>query len=293
MSTPNKAMSVAALALAFLVAGGSARAQSTHAGTPPPDSGNVMYFNGGMGEGPGGPPEIIDFVGVEIEPGGKAIANAPFTASFSTQTSQTLADGNHIQRSTTGTLARDSQGRTRRDMTLSGIGPLAASGKPKQVSMINDPVAGTHYMLDPDKKIAHQMGGHGGKGKGHKHSLPGGTAAMGYRANDDNVTTTSLGTQTIGGVAAEGTRTTRTIPAGAMGNEKPIIITSERWYSADLQTVVKTTRSDPRMGETTMQLTEIKRAEPDASLFQVPADYAVQKGGPKGAHHMLPLPPSD
>ena len=293
MSIRNKVISVAALALAFLVAAGSTPAQSAPAPPPPPGGGDVFYISGDMAPGPMGPPEIIDFVGVEAEPGGKTVAAAPFTASFSTQTSQTLSDGNHIRRSSTGTLARDSQGRTRRDMTLSAIGPLTTSGKPKQVSMINDPVAGTHYILDPDKKIAHQLGPHGGMGKGHKHGGGSGGPAWVSRPDDGaNVTTTALGTQTITGIVAEGTRTTRTIPAGAMGNEKPIIITVERWYSADLQTVVKTTRSDPFMGDKVTQLTDIKRAEPDASLFQIPADYTVKKGGGKGMHRMPP-PPAD
>jgi hypothetical protein len=289
VSTRNRVMSMPALALAFFLAGGNARAQSTPAAPPPPTPGgeDVFYVADGMGPGPMGPPEIIDFVGVEAEPGGKTVAGVPFTASFSTQTSQTLADGNHIQRSSTGTLARDSQGRTRRDMTLSAIGALATLGKPAQVSMINDPVAGTHYLLEPDKKIARQLGPQNGKGRGHNHDDPAG-AAKNIRPDGTNVTTTSLGTQTISGVAAEGTRITRTIPAGAMGNEKPIVITIERWYSSDLQTTVRTTRSDPFMGEKVMLLTQIKRQEPDASLFQVPADYTIQKGGPNGMHHMKP-----
>jgi hypothetical protein len=79
---------------------------------------------------------------------------------------------------------------------------------------------------------------------------------------------------------AEGTRITRTIPAGAIGNEKPIVIVTERWYSNDLQTVVMTKRSDPRMGETTFTLTNIQRSEPDPALFQVPADYSVVAGRP-------------
>jgi len=292
VSTRNKLIIVAALVLAFLVAAGSTRAQSAAALPPPPGGGDVFYIAGDLGPGPMGPPEIIDFVGIEAEPGGKAVAGAPFTASFSTQTSQTLSDGNHIQRSSTGTLARDSHGRTRRDMTLSAIGPLATSGKPKQVSMINDPVAGTHYILDPDKKIAHQLGPHGGKGKGRKHGGPGGPDWVSRSDDGANVTTTSLGTQTISGVVAEGTRTTRTIPVGAMGNERPIVITVERWYSTDLQTVVKTTRSDPFMGDKVTQLTDIKRAEPDASFFRVPADYSVKKGGAKGTHR-IPAPPAD
>jgi len=289
VSTSHRVMLAAALALAFFAAGGAARAQSKPAAPspPPPPGEDVMYFDAEVGPGTMGPPEIIGFVDIEAEPGGKTVAGAPFTATFSTQTSQTLSDGNHIQRSSTGTLARDSQGRTRRDMSLPAIGPWATSGKPAQVSMINDPVAGTHYVLEPDKKIARQLGPHGGKGKRHKFGHPGG-GAKGLWADDANVTTTSLGTQTISGVAAEGTRTTRTIPAGAIGNERPIVITVERWYSAELQTAVKTTRSDPRMGETVMQLTEIKRAEPDASLFQVPADYTIKKGGPK--QHVQALP---
>lgn len=292
MSTRTKVISVAALVLTLLAVDNGARAQSATALPLPPGGGDVFYIAGDLGPGPMGPPEIIDFVGIEAEPAGKSVAGAPFTASFSTQTSQTLSDGNHIQRSSTGTLARDSHGRTRRDMTLSAIGPLATSGKPKQVSMINDPVAGAHYLLDADKKIAHQLGPHGGKGKGHKHGGPGGPAWLSRSDDGANVATTSLGTQTISGVAAEGTRTTRTIPAGAMGNEKPIVITVERWYSADLQTVVKTTRSDPFMGDKVTQLTDIKRVEPDASLFQIPADYTVKKGGGKGMHRMPP-PPAD
>jgi len=90
----------------------------------------------------------------------------------------------------------------------------------------------------------------------------------------------SLGRQSIEGVEAEGTRTTVTIPAGAIGNERPIQIVSERWYSPELQLVVMTRHSDPRFGETTYRLTNISRAEPDRALFEVPAGYTVKEGGP-------------
>src|SRR5438874_1813601 len=81
----------------------------------------------------------------------------------------------------------------------------------------------------------------------------------------------SLGTQFINGVNAEGTRVTRTIPAGQIGNDKPIQVVSERWYSADLQMVVKSTHTDPRFGTTTYTLTNVQRTEPAASLFTVPS----------------------
>jgi hypothetical protein len=105
--------------------------------------------------------------------------------------------------------------------------------------------------------------------------------------------TESLGTQVVNGVNADGTRTTHTIAAGEIGNDKPIQVVSERWYSPDLQTVVKSTRSDPRFGTTTFSLTNIQKAEPAAALFTVPADYTVKAGGPghRGpGHHGGPAP---
>ena len=85
----------------------------------------------------------------------------------------------------------------------------------------------------------------------------------------------SLGTQTMEGVNAEGSRTTSTIEAGAIGNDRPIQIVSERWYSPDLQTAVMTRINDPRTGEETLRLTNIRRGEPGADLFQVPAGYQM------------------
>jgi TonB family protein len=99
-------------------------------------------------------------------------------------------------------------------------------------------------------------------------------------SDSPNVETQSLGKQIIEGVEAEGTRTVRTIPAGQIGNEQPIQIVHERWYSPELQVTVMTRNSDPRTGETTYRLTNISRAEPAASLFQVPADYTVKEGAP-------------
>jgi len=89
--------------------------------------------------------------------------------------------------------------------------------------------------------------------------------------------TESLGKQSIEGVDAEGTRTTVTIAAGEMGNERPIEIVSERWYSPELQVVVMTRHSDPRSGETIYKLTNINRSEPAKSLFEVPAEYTIQE----------------
>jgi len=98
------------------------------------------------------------------------------------------------------------------------------------------------------------------------------------RGDDRETKTEALGKQMVEGVEAEGTRTTITIPAGQIGNEQPIEIVNERWYSNELQAVVKTVSSDPRTGTTTYRLTNVQRSEPSATLFQVPSDYTVQEG---------------
>jgi len=259
MTVTNKFMRLGQLLAVTVLLGISSAVRAQDAAPPPP---------------PG--PDLF-FIGFEEGLGGKTVTGAPFSASFSTETKQALADGNQIQRSSTGSFARDSQGRTRRDMTLPGIGPLANSSRVSpHVVMISDPVAGTQYVLEVDRKIARKMQLR--QGKPGRDSAGRGARTFRGETDQSHVTSLSLGTQTISGVLAEGTRTTRTIPAGAIGNTNPIVITVERWYSPDLQTVVMLKRSDPRMGETTFQLTSIQRQEPDASLFQVPGDYTVSQG---------------
>ena len=107
-----------------------------------------------------------------------------------------------------------------------------------------------------------------------------------------NVQTESLGTKVMDGLTVEGTRYARTIPAGQIGNDKPIVITREEWYSQDLQMVVASTRTDPRFGTTKYQLTNISREEPAQSLFAVPPDYT-----PAPIQMMMkeksPTPPDD
>ena len=93
--------------------------------------------------------------------------------------------------------------------------------------------------------------------------------------------TEDLGSKTIEGLLVNGTRTTRTIPAGQIGNDRALSIVTEVWTSPDLKIVVSSKRSDPRMGEQTFQLTNITRGEPDASLFTVPADFKVVEGPQK------------
>jgi len=236
--------------------------------------------------GPDGPPpfgapmELMGFEGMH----GKIVKGAPFSATATSETTSTLQDGSVIHRTSQVSMYRDSQGRSRQEATFTGFGPLTASGGSKKLVMISDPVAGVHFMLDDAQKVAHKsvLHTHGG-GAPNAESSPEFAGKMQERMQKEEASgllkRESLGTQTINGVVAEGTRTTHTIPAGQIGNEKPLQVVSERWYSSDLQIVLKSTRTDPRFGTTTYTVTNIQRTEPAATLFTVPAEYTVQAGG--------------
>lgn len=253
--------------------------------------------------GPDGPPPFgapMELMGFEGMRGGKVVKGAPFSATATAETTQTLQDGSLIHRTSQVSMYRDSQGRSRHEVTLSGVGPLAASGGPKTMVMISDPVAGTHFMLDVSQKVAHQMPFHTHGGGANTSAEKASNFEDRWQEREQKeiaaglLKKESLGTQTINGILAEGTRTTHTIPAGEIGNEKPLQVVSERWYSSDLQIVVKSTRSDPRFGTTTYTVTNIQRTEPTASLFTVPSDFTVQAGGPgPGGHGRGGRPPID
>lgn len=272
----NKKLLQAVFAATLLFSVSAARAQEPPPGPPPEVPGGP--------EGPMGPRmELLGFA--EMHPG-KVVTGAPYTATAVTETKQTLSDGNTIDRKVQSTIYRDSQGRTRRDTTFTGAGPLTASGQPRSLVMIHDPVASTAYILHPDKKTAEQLPGPRNGANKANNMQNKFEARIQEEIANGTLKKEDLGTQTINGIPAQGTRYTRTIPAGQMGNANPILIVTEQWYSPDLQIIVKSTRSDPRFGQTTYTLTNIQRTEPAATLFTVPSDYSVSQAPmrPRGRH---------
>jgi hypothetical protein len=259
---------------------------------------NVMFYH----EGPG--PFTVDFVGAEMSFDDKTVKGAPYTADAVTETTQVLSDGNRITRKSTATIYRDNEGRTRREETMGAIGPWSSAGEPVQHIFIHDPVANLSYMLDPQTHTAQKLmigrevftskpaanakqGGVTIRRRGGFAEAPSGVKAgltvagtfegPGAKFLNPDAKTQSLGKQTMEGVEAEGTRSTVTVAAGTIGNERPIESVSERWYSPELQTVVMSKRSDPRFGETVYRLINVRRGEQPATLFEVPADYTVRE----------------
>lgn len=230
----------------------------------------------------------FEFVRSEFGPG-TVVKGAPYSAEATTETMQTLADGNRIVHKDVATVARDKEGRTRRDVSLPLLSGMSTEDAPR-FSFVQDPAANTSYTLDHKSKTAAKSSSKPVTVKmftGNPDDAPPSagvrierkviTAGI-IRDGDSGAKSESLGKQTIEGVVAEGTRSIQTIPAGEIGNDRPIEIVSERWYSPELQTVVLSKHTDPRQGETTFRLTNLRREEPAKSLFEVPADYTLTAG---------------
>jgi hypothetical protein len=270
---------------------------------------------------------------------GPLVKGMPYSADEITETNHVLADGTRIHKEIKVTVYRDSEGRTRRETGDS--------------VMINDPVAGLSYVLNPKTNTVQKLmqtqalsyvrresgsstGAAAGigearstfdirvegdgqphividgkeldpkqvqemiaKAKAEGHAQAGGdvffsratTAAAGPVANTAGVFVTSpdvmsrvafgkgepLGKKSIEGVIAEGTRNVQTIETGAIGNDRPIQIVNEHWYSEELGMMILSKRTDPRTGDESFRVTNIRHGDPASYLFQPPPDARVNE----------------
>jgi len=231
-------------------------------------------------------------------PGFTGIPGQPFSADVIEETDRFLADGNHIHLETHGRTFRDSQGRTRNETEM---GTFAPGVKPFTRIMISDPVEGCTILLNPEQKTAtlFRFGKHNSPAPGlgvpaqpannaAKPGAPANTAAEpgamqplgGMRAASGTPTVGNfedLGATEIEGFTVTGRRYTHTIAAGAMGNDKPMTTTNERWVSSDLKMELLSKSESPESGKNVRKLVNIRLGDPDPLLFQVPADYTVKE----------------
>lgn len=238
-----------------------------------------------------GPVATIGWGGMVVgNASGSPVQGDPYSATLTVKSIRTLADGNQIIQTSVGTTARDSQGRTREEPPV----PSTPANFPR-VAFIQDPVTHSAYTLNLTDKTAQKMPSTASiPGSDEKHIAIGVMQAEGGAtisasafpppfavqvqdglSTNGQAMTEDLGSQTMEGLPVTGVRTTRTIPAGQVGNANPIKIVTEVWTSADLKTIVYSKRSDPIMGDDTFQLSNISRAEPDPSLFTLPADFKI------------------
>ncbi len=291
-----RAVPLAAAAIAGALSLVSLSAQTAPPLPPVPASPNMLFFR----------------TGISVE--GKVVKGAPYSATSITTLTQTLSNGTHIVQKEQSTLARDADGRTRREESLQKIGPWSTVQPSKSLVFINDPVAHVQYVLEPDsqtgtrvstpdttsslraQKLAAEAANGPRKmvivssavsaGPEMTTSLSAvvpdgavgeaGTVSFHKIESEKDAVTETLPDQVIEGLTVHGKRVTSTIAAGAIGNDQPIAMIMETWYSPDLQMVVLSKHSDPRVGDTVTALTGVSRAEPAPSLFQVPAGFTIK-----------------
>lgn len=257
----------------------------------------IMVFNERVP--PPGPAGAKTFTFIN-RAGGEVVKGAPYSADSVTETVQTLVDGNRIVRTNKSSFARDSEGRSRHEATIQGLGPVGQTEKPLVTVFIDDPVAKVHYSLDAARKVAmksksdasmnfkittgaatrvehdvvveRKLVGESGQTSRTIHS-----EKVIVMSGDANMKKEDLGTRDFEGVSAKGTRMKMTIAAGEAGNERAIEVVTETWYSEQIKATVLTKHSDPRMGETSTRLSSIRLGEPASSLFEPPVDYKIEE----------------
>ena len=219
--------------------------------------------DGNMDRPPGPMQPNAKFIAAELRFGDKLIIGQPFSADMEIEDTRRLFDGTTVTKKITGATYRDSAGRTRREqpMQIGGIPLLGSDNKPQTLVFINDFSARTQYFLDPANKVA------------RKSPING--MAPPDQGDRPEGTLVDLGTKMIEGVKVVGTRVTFEIPVGQIGNDKPIPVVSENWFSPELQVMIMTRHSDPLAGEHIFRLTNIRRSEPSTELFQVPSGYKI------------------
>jgi hypothetical protein len=259
-------------------------------GPPPPGE-----FGGrGHGPGHGGPMAgSFEFGGLVGGFGGTTVTGHAFQAKFTITRTETLADKNTITNTTIGILARDNNGNTYRDVTLPAIGPWASSGKSREFVYIRNVTKQMNYIITNGTYEAFAIKQHNPRPDG-RDQAPNPSKANNVTVQDNPSATYTDGKTTYHNVDYR--KTIRTIPAGEIGNKNDIVITTERWYSKDLEVVLQETRSDPRFGTSTYQLSGIEIGAPAVSFVPDSSLQLVQRGklgrgGRRGAGKQPPPPP--
>jgi hypothetical protein len=212
------------------------------------------------------------------------MANKPYSATVKTTFVQKLADGTTITRVSTNKEARDSEGRTMHQNSLN-----VPNGAPAMVSTsVFDPVSRTmtHWMSQSEQATVFHIADPKSPATNlsAQKTVPADVqsqsaiAARATRIRDRQKE--ELGGKTIAGVYAVGTRITMTTPEGAEGNDRPITSVSETWRSPELDMILLSVNEDPRSGTRTSEVTDLDRAEPDPTIFQVPEGYTVKDQNP-------------
>lgn len=215
----------------------------------------------------GGTMEIIS--SIDIPP----ILNVPFSATVTTVWTQRLEDGTSITIQNHRVVMRDSHGRIFQERrTL--VPKDSPDEPPLRYTEITNPLTHTRYICRPAFHICEEMGYFAPV---KIVNIPAGPLDKdGKRA----LSREDLGKNNVSGLDVTGTRETMTIALGAIGNDRPISVTKEFWYSPQLGINIVVKRADPRSGTQTFTVSDISLAEPAPANFAIPAGFKVNDHRP-------------
>lgn len=206
----------------------------------------------------------VHVTGIQVLP----VTGKPFSGRDSIEWTRTLEDGSVVTTHLTALVARDNQGRIRRERT--NFVPADSNQQSTPMDMIIlDPAEHTRTTCNISSRRCTVTD----YSTPMKFSpIPAGPLDHGKRF----LARESLGTEVVDDLNVVGTRETLTINAGVIGNSDPVVTTREFWYSSDLEINLSVTRKDPREGTQVIQLIDLSRDEPDPSLFRVPSDFVIE-----------------
>jgi len=198
------------------------------------------------------------------------ITGQPFRAKINVQVTRLLPDGTKVEQKYYTQAARDTEGheyREARDMV-----PASSDREPALIrTTVYDPKTSLVRNCFPAQQICRQMQF---DATSHPVDEPVGPSSDGKSV----LARESLGKKQMLGLEVEGTRETVTFKAGAFGNDKPVVVTKEIWYSPRLQFNVAVTRDDPRNGMQKFEVSDLKLGDPEASWFTLPDGYRLVSG---------------
>jgi hypothetical protein len=218
-------------------------------------------------------PELVAKMelGLEVQ----TVKDRPFQAELIIEVEQKLADGNTVQRKFNAMLYRDRHGRVREERTILVPGVDGQPAFEDTLVFLDDPENRVHYSFSLKMKSAHRTTADTPFPK-EAQSLD---ATPWSPQPGQDVVTEPLGFQPIEGLLCEGRLDIVTLPAGTAGSSFQMEIRTERWYAEELQIRLLIKRTDPRLGEATIRLTNLRLEEPPEALFQVPPGYQIEEHG--------------
>lgn len=236
----------------------------------------------------GGAMEMIDSISIP------AVTNAPFQGTVTLKWTRHLADGSTLIVGNHRLVVRDRQGNIYQERRT--LVPDGSTQEPQiRWIEISNPSKHTKYFCNaaltqctlrgyyavaqpvPAAKTPATQSANGAASSTNTANgqAPGRISPPSNPARNPNLVHTDLGTRSIEGLDAVGSRESITIPPGAMGNSTPLERSKEFWYSPQLGLNLRVLRVDPLHGEQSFQVTDLTLQEPDPQRFVLPPNCKI------------------